>query len=126
MKMCRRRRSSATIRARRSPNLTPVSAGSTLQEILPMTRLSFVIAAACLAVPAGVRAQRPSPIPEAELVRRMGAALDSLAAAGEFSGVVVLARAGQPVFQHAYGLADRAARRANTVETAVNLGSINK
>jgi D-alanyl-D-alanine carboxypeptidase len=30
------------------------------------------------------------------------------------------------VFQHAYGMADRAARRANDVETAFNLGSINK
>lgn len=91
-----------------------------------MTRLSFVLAAACLVAPVVVRAQQPSPIPEPELVRRMGAALDSLAAAGEFSGVVVLARGGQPVFQHAYGMADRAARRENTVETAFNLGSINK
>lgn len=91
-----------------------------------MTRLSFVLAAACLAAPVVVRAQQPSPVPESELVRRMGASLDSLAAAGELSGVVVLARGGQPVFQHAYGMADRAARRANTVETAFNLGSINK
>lgn len=91
-----------------------------------MTRLSFVLAAACLAAPVVVRAQQPSPVPETELVARMGAALDSLAAAGEFSGVVVLARGGQPVFQHAYGMADRAARRANTVETAFNVGSINK
>jgi CubicO group peptidase (beta-lactamase class C family) len=91
-----------------------------------MTRLSFVLAAACVALPAAVHAQRPSPIPEAELVRRMGAALDSLSAAGQFSGVVVLARQGEPVFQHAYGLADREGRRPNDVETAFNLGSINK
>lgn len=94
--------------------------------ILLMTRFSLVLAAACLAAPAGLRAQRPSPVPEAELVRRMGASLDSLSAAGRFSGVVVLARGGQPVFQHAYGFADRAARRPNTVETSFNLGSINK
>jgi len=91
-----------------------------------MTRLSFVLAAACVTGPVAVHAQRPSPIPEAELVRRLGAALDSLAAADRFSGVVVLARQGQPVFQHAYGLADRQARRPNDVETAFNLGSINK
>jgi D-alanyl-D-alanine carboxypeptidase len=91
-----------------------------------MTRLSFVLAAACVAAPVGVRAQPPSPVPEGELVRRMGAALDILAASGDFSGVVILARGGRPVFQHAYGLADRAAQRENTVETAFNLGSINK
>jgi D-alanyl-D-alanine carboxypeptidase len=92
-----------------------------------MTRLSFVLAAACIAAPAAAHAQaRPSPIPEAELVRRLAATVDSLSAAGQFSGVVVLARQGQPVFQHAYGLADRAAGRRNEVETAFNLGSINK
>jgi CubicO group peptidase (beta-lactamase class C family) len=91
-----------------------------------MTRLSFFLAAACLVAPVSLHAQQPSPIPEPELTRRLEAALDSLSAAGEFSGVVVLARAGQPVFQHAYGFADRAARRPNDVETAFNLGSINK
>jgi CubicO group peptidase (beta-lactamase class C family) len=92
-----------------------------------MTRLSFILAAACIAAPAGVHAQRrPSPIPESELVRRLGATLDSLSAVGQFSGVVVLARQGQPVFQHAYGLADREAGRRNEVGTAFNLGSINK
>ena len=92
-----------------------------------MTRLTFVLAAACIAAPAGLQAQqRPSPIPEAELVRRLGATLDSLTAAGQFSGVVVLAREGRPVFQHAYGFADREAGRRNNVETAFNLGSINK
>jgi len=92
-----------------------------------MTRLSFVLAAACIAAPAATHAQeRPSPIPEAELVRRLGTTLDSLTAAGQFSGVVVLARQGQPVFQHAYGFADRETGRRNDVETAFNLGSINK
>ena len=92
-----------------------------------MTRISILLAVACMAAPAAAHAQeRPSPIPEAELVRRLGATLDSLSAAGQFSGVVVLARQGQPVFQHAYGLADRAAGRRNEVETAFNLGSINK
>lgn len=52
--------------------------------------------------------------------------LDSLVAAGEFSGVVLVAKDGAPVFQRAYGLADREAGAANTIETAFNLGSINK
>lgn len=68
----------------------------------------------------------PSPIPQEELISRLSHGLDSLAAAGEFSGVVNLARNGSAVFQHAYGLADRDTKRANNVETAFNIGSINK
>jgi D-alanyl-D-alanine carboxypeptidase len=52
--------------------------------------------------------------------------LDSLAAEGAFSGVVILAREGTPVFQGAWGWADREAGRPNTVDTAFNLGSIDK
>jgi CubicO group peptidase (beta-lactamase class C family) len=53
-------------------------------------------------------------------------ALDSLAALDQFSGVVVIARAGTPVFERAYGMADREGQRPNDLETAFNLGSINK
>jgi len=55
-----------------------------------------------------------------------GKALDSLAALDQFSGVVVITREGSPVFERAYGMADREAQRPNDVETAFNLGSINK
>jgi CubicO group peptidase (beta-lactamase class C family) len=60
------------------------------------------------------------------LVRRLQTSLDSLAKMDQFSGVVVVAKAGAPVFQHAYGIADRKHGVANNVETAFNLGSINK
>ena len=76
----------------------------------------WLVAAACLAVPAA--AQSP------EL--RLAKSLDSLAALDQFAGVVVLAKDGAPVFEHAYGMADREARRPNDGETAFNLGSINK
>jgi D-alanyl-D-alanine carboxypeptidase len=69
---------------------------------------------------------RPSPVPETELVKRLAATVDSLVAIGEFSGVVLLARDGAPVFEKAYGFADREATRPNTIETAFNIGSINK
>ena len=52
--------------------------------------------------------------------------VDSLARTGEFSGVVLVARGGVPEFQRAYGMADREAGRPNDLETAFNLGSINK
>ncbi len=52
--------------------------------------------------------------------------LDQRAAAGRFSGVVMVARKGTPIFSAAYGMADRARGVANTVDTRFNLGSANK
>jgi len=76
---------------------------------------------------APLAAQQPAtPLAQAQLVTRMQGLLDSLSAADEFSGVVLLARGAEPVFQRAYGMADREARRANDLETRFNLGSINK
>lgn len=43
-----------------------------------------------------------------------------------FSGVALVAKGGVPVFYNAYGMADRAARIANTLRTRFNIGSINK
>lgn len=80
----------------------------------------------CLGLTTSLGAQQPSPVSETELIRRLGAALDSLSRREEFSGVVVVAKHGVPVFQRAYGFADREAKRANTIETAFNIGSINK
>ncbi|GAC1657035.1 MAG: hypothetical protein NVS4B3_23270 [Gemmatimonadaceae bacterium] len=75
-----------------------------------------------------VHAQTPPPprIAEPELIRRLAKSLDSLTLLDQFSGVVVVAQSGRPVFQHAYGLANRETARANNLETAFNLGSINK
>ena len=79
---------------------------------------------------AGVLSARRSvaqaPVAAPELARRLGALVDSLAQARQFSGVVLLAQGDRVVFQRAYGLADRATGRANTVDTKFNLGSINK
>ena len=52
--------------------------------------------------------------------------VDSLARLDQFSGVVLVARGGVPQFERAYGMADREAGRPNNLETAFNLGSINK
>jgi D-alanyl-D-alanine carboxypeptidase len=99
------------------------------------TNLVVAVAVAALIASDGVAAQqpagvpvksRPSPIPESELLKRLTNMLDSLAKEDRFSGVVVLAKSGTPVFQMAYGMADRDAHRANNLETAFNLGSINK
>lgn len=81
-----------------------------------------------LVLPPDAEAQNisPSPIPEQELFTRTTRTLDSLAGLDQFSGVVVLARGGAPVFQYAKGMADRESRRPVDSATAFNLGSINK
>ena len=48
------------------------------------------------------------------------------AAAGRFSGAVLVARGDELIFADAVGLADRSSGRANTLDTPINLGSINK
>lgn len=63
---------------------------------------------------------------QAALVARLRALVENLARTGQFSGVVSLSKGGTAVFEQAYGDADRDKRVANTVETAFNLGSINK
>jgi D-alanyl-D-alanine carboxypeptidase len=96
----------------------------TLRLLVPMSLLGGSIAAQQPS--GGIEPVRPSPISQAELVKRLTTSLDSLAKAGQFSGVAVVAKNGVPVFQRAYGMADRERGVANNPETAFNLGSINK
>ncbi len=44
----------------------------------------------------------------------------------EFSGVVLIAKDGKPIWQKAYGLANRETKKPNTMDTTFNLGSMNK
>ena len=74
----------------------------------------------------GPGARRSAPIAEAELIRRITNSVDSLTRLGEFSGVVVLAKNGAPVYQVAKGYGDRERKVPNNLQTAFNLGSINK
>ena len=85
-----------------------------------------IITATLLVCAATLNGQQPSAIPEAELFKRLDATIDSLARLEQFSGVVVLAKNGSPVFQRVAGFADREAKRVSTLETAFNIGSINK
>jgi len=68
----------------------------------------------------------PTGLPPAELPQRIQAFLDRKAAAGQFSGAVIVAHHGKPLVAGAWGKADRATGRDNTLETPINLGSMNK
>jgi CubicO group peptidase (beta-lactamase class C family) len=61
-----------------------------------------------------------------ELSRALDAHLSKLAADDMFSGVALVAKQDAIVFHKAYGLADRATRIPNTLQTRFNIGSINK
>jgi len=60
------------------------------------------------------------------LTRDLEPFVQERAAADEFSGTVVVAKAGEPIFAKAYGQADQGRHIPNTVDTRFNLGSVNK
>jgi len=63
---------------------------------------------------------------DAEIASSLAAYLDALAKEDKFSGVVLIAKDGKPVFEKAYGLANKAKNIPNNPETKFNLGSMNK
>ena len=79
---------------------------------------------------------RPSPPPgdqapakkitAAEAVAELAKDMDKLVAADVFSGTVLLAKDGHPLFAKAYGLASKSFDVPNRLDTKFNLGSMNK
>lgn len=63
---------------------------------------------------------------DAEIIREWEALVQEQVEVDAFSGVVMLAKDGAPLFQKAYGLADQERSIANGLDTKFNLGSINK
>lgn len=63
---------------------------------------------------------------EDELLRAVRSRVEHEAAADRFAGAVLIARGTTPLFQAAYGLADRERHVANTLDTRFRLGSMNK
>jgi D-alanyl-D-alanine carboxypeptidase len=63
---------------------------------------------------------------EFELIPALRKKLEADSAADQFSGAVLVARNGKPVFAQAYGLADREKKIPNTLKTAFRIGSMNK
>jgi CubicO group peptidase (beta-lactamase class C family) len=63
---------------------------------------------------------------EAKFGRWLDGYLKRLTAADVFSGSVVVAKNGKPIFQNAYGLASKAYNIPNRIDTKFNLGSMNK
>ncbi len=63
---------------------------------------------------------------DAEIVQDLRVRMKQLAAEGRFSGDVLLAKDGKPLFMGAYGYADHAFQARNTIDTKFNIFSIGK
>jgi D-alanyl-D-alanine carboxypeptidase len=68
----------------------------------------------------------PPPMSQSDLVAALRAKLDAETSTDRFSGAVLLAKDGRPVFERAYGLADREHQIRNTLQTRFRIGSMNK
>ncbi len=65
-------------------------------------------------------------VTEQERLQEIGSYLKRMGDAEIFSGVVVIARDGKPVFSQAYGYADREKQIPNTLDTPFLMGSMSK
>ncbi len=63
---------------------------------------------------------------QAELLTALRAKLDKDTPHEKFSGTVLLAKDGKPIFSGAYGLADREKKITNKLDTKFRIGSMNK
>lgn len=72
------------------------------------------------------RAAAAAAVPSREDWRAFHAYLKELAAAGKFSGAVLVAKNGRPVLNNAYGMADKAGNEINTLQTRFCIGSMGK
>jgi D-alanyl-D-alanine carboxypeptidase len=73
----------------------------------------------------------PQPLPpphlsEKELIGRTRQLLENMTSADKFSGAVLMAKNGRPVFAQAYGLADREHHIPNTLHTRFGMASMEK
>lgn len=71
-------------------------------------------------------AQGKSGLSATDLAEEIAAYVQEKARTDQFSGSVIVARHGKPVFAAAFGDADKKTRRKNTLDTPINLGSMNK
>lgn len=61
-----------------------------------------------------------------EALKALSARAEELVKKDQFSGAVLVARDGKILFQKAWGLADRASKTPNTLDTQFRMGSMNK
>ena len=95
-----------------------------IRVVLTVLVMSFP-AVSQVVIKAGPPGQAPK-ISTNELTERLEKYLQDLAGSDEFSGVVLVAKDGSPVFQKAYGQASKEYGVPNNPDTKFNIGSIDK
>jgi D-alanyl-D-alanine carboxypeptidase len=68
----------------------------------------------------------PVRLSEADLLTALRKKLDEEVAADQFSGAVLLAKNGKPIYTSAFGMADRDKKIPNKLDTRFRIGSMNK
>jgi D-alanyl-D-alanine carboxypeptidase len=87
-------------------------------------KIEFLFLSGTDEIPPG--AVRPAKLPLPALIEAVNARAASRAAEDRFSGAILVARNGRVLFQKAYGLADRARRKPNRLDTQFRFGSMGK
>jgi len=67
-----------------------------------------------------------APLDDSQIRKELASYLDNLAANDQFSGVVLVAKNGEPPFKKAHGVANKSRNEPNNTETKFNLGSLDK
>lgn len=94
--------------------------------LMVMTAAMLVSMTAARVVAAADAAEASAEITQVRLASKVDEIARAYADLGWFNGVVVLAKSGAPVFERAYGMANREAGVPNSLHTRFNLGSIMK
>jgi CubicO group peptidase (beta-lactamase class C family) len=92
---------------------------------MPLTRRAFVAGALLSPALSTMVGCAPSP-PSTVDLSGFGDFLGQQADAGRFAGAVLVARDGRPLFERAYGMADRSRQVANMVGTRFGIASMGK
>jgi CubicO group peptidase (beta-lactamase class C family) len=71
-------------------------------------------------------ASRTGETTHTDMMRELDTYLSTLATEDKFSGTVLVAKDGVPIFKKAYGLANKSRNAPNDTETKFNIGSMNK
>ena len=74
--------------------------------------------------PPGVRSS--GKLSDGEMIKRLEMCMARLVEGDDFSGAILLARGGKPLFNKAYGLASRADQASNRTDTKFNIASMGK
>ena len=87
---------------------------------------NFIILFVGLLLLSGSRYGLAQPASDSVLAEKAEALIQPIARSDQFSGTVLVARNGIPVFRKAYGLANRELNVPNAIESKFRIGSITK